>query len=119
MSKLEFYGYVMELALAVLVALIVFLFLSGPTRKLFDLNVRLKAAKEFYLRTLLTTLLLVSMIPVAGRSFEMASDARFMEYVWEAAGRLRDVIVGQAIVLGLFMVIVSVVTIGLGRLRDE
>jgi len=119
MTTNEFWGYLLELVFASLLGLAVFLIMLKPLRMLMGFNSRLAAAKTFYVRSLFVLLMLTALIPVAGSYSNLPSDASMMEYVWHAAGELNNVMIGQAIVLGAYVVIMAVLSLGLARFRDE
>jgi len=119
MTCMEFYGSAMYLVMAVVVALIVFWLVRGPMRRLLSMNSRLRESSTFFSRTLLVILLLVSLALVAGKTFCLAEDSAFMEYVWAAAGDLNGVLGLAAVVLGGYVIIMTILAVGLGRHRDE
>ena len=119
MTWMEFCGSIVYLTMAILVALIIFALVRKPMRRLLSMNSRLTECRAFFVRALLVILLLVSLGLVAGETVDLPKDSAFMEYVWQAAGNLNGVFGLNALVLGAYVIIMVVLTLGLGRLRDE
>ena len=119
MTMHEFAGYGVLFAMAIVVGLIVFLLVWGPMRRLLGANDRLQQARAFFVRTLFIVLLLAAMAPVAGKGVTLDEDARFMQYVLQAAGRLNDVLLYVGLYLFGFVVLMTILTASLGRYRGE
>ena len=107
------------LGMALAVALIVFLLLWRPARKLLMINSRLGEARAFFVRVLFVMLLLAALSVAAGKTFSLGKDAAFMEYVWRAAGDLNGVFAWCAAVVAGYAIVLMVLVVGLGRQRDQ
>ena len=119
MTECGLLGYAAYLGAAVLLALIVFLLVWLPMRRLLGANSRLKSARPFFVRALLVILVLGAIAPVVGERPDLPEDAAFMEYVWHAAGNLEDSLVRVGLYLFGFVVVMTILAAALGRCRDE
>ena len=115
----DFLGYAVLFALAVVVALIVFLLVWRPVRRLLGANARLQQARPFFIRTLFVVLLLGAIQPVAGKGVSLPEGSAFMEYVWQAAGQLDQTLLIVGLYLFGFVIVMTVLAAALGRYRDE
>jgi len=118
MISSEFLGYAVLFAMAVVVGLIVFLLVVGPLRRLLGANSRLEQARSFFTRSLFIILMLAAMAPVAGKGVTVKEGSPFLEVVWQAAGRLNDVLLYVGLYLFGFVVVMTVLAAALGRYRD-
>ncbi|MDY6913236.1 MAG: hypothetical protein SVT52_02095 [Planctomycetota bacterium] len=118
MTGMEILGSAAYLAMAVLVALIVFVLVRGPMRRLLSANSRLTECRAFFIRALLVILLLVALGLVAGETVTLPEDSAPMEYVWQAAGELDAVFGWAGGILGGYVLILTILAVGLGRCRD-
>jgi len=119
MDCAELLGSALFVVMSVVVAWVVFIVLRGPARRLLGMNSRLSEARAFFVRALFVMLLLAAFAVSGGRMFNLADDAAFMEYVWQAAGNLDDVLGALMLVIGGYAVAILVLLLGLGRYRDE
>ena len=119
MTGMEISGSAMYLAMAVVVVLIVFALVRGPMRRLLGMNSRLTECRAFFVRALLVILLLAAMGLVAGKVMDLPEGSAFMEYVWQAAGELQGVFGLAGAILGGYVLVMTVLVLGLGRYRDE
>ena len=106
------------MGMALVVALLVFLLLWGPARKLLKMNSLLFEAKPFFIRVLFVMLLLAALGVASGKTIAMDKGAAFMEYVWRAAGDLNAVFAWCAAVVAGYAIVLMVLVVGLGRKRD-
>ena len=118
MTWMQFWGSAVYLAMAVVIALIVFVVVRGPMRRLFGMNSRTNECCAFFVRTLFAILLLVALALVAGETMDLPEGSAFMEYVWQAASNLNSVLGLSAVILGGYIVAVVVLLLGLGRYHD-
>ena len=118
MSVTEVLCSAVYLAMAVLVALIVFVLVRGPMRRLLSANSRLTECRSFFVRALLVILLLVALGLVAGEVITLPEGSAPMQYVWEAAGELDAVFGWAGTVLGGYVIVMTILAVGLGRCRD-
>jgi hypothetical protein len=114
----DFCGSAIYLGMALVVAMLVFLLLWGPARKLLKMNSFLFEAKPFFIRVLFVMLLLAALSVAAGKSLAVGNGAAFMEYVWRAAGDLNAVFAWCAAVVAGYAIVLMVLVVGLGRKRD-
>jgi hypothetical protein len=119
MSTNEFLGSLVFVGMSLAVALIVFLLLRGPTRRLLGMNSRLAQASPFFVRVLFVTLILAALGVTAGKVFPLPAGSALMEYIWQAAGAINSVLGWSLLVVASFVVIMTVLLLGLGRQRDQ
>ncbi len=119
MTWMEFASYAVFLGMGLVVALIVFLLVVGPMRKLLKANSRTKQARSFFIRTLFIILILAAITPIVGKNLGYCEDKAFMEHVWRAAGDLEDSLIYIGLYLFGFVVLMTVMAAALGRIRDE
>lgn len=114
------------LAFGLLMAAIVFLLVYWPMRRLFDVNLTLESARSFYARTFVIVLLLVVWAGVMSMDLSAAKAAatqpasardQFMEIVWGVADNLEGLLWPIAVVLGVYVALVTVVFSAVGRDR--
>ena len=82
---LELRASLVLILLSLTVPIILFFLLRTSLRKLLQQTVKVDAGVTFYLRSFLLVLFLSALSGAIGISFDLKSDARFMEYVWKGA----------------------------------
>ena len=104
---------------SVVIAVVVFLLLWPPMRRLLAANAILRAARPFYARTFFIVMFLAALAPILSLAGSDKSGATtFMEAVWKVAGKLDGVCWSVGIFLAVYVVVVTVVYAALGRFRD-
>jgi len=106
-------------AFSLIVALIVFFALRASLRELLRNTVRFPAGVTFYLRSFLVVIFLSALSAAIGESFDLKSDARFMEYVWKVAEGLSSVLERSLWFVAIYAVIVTILIATLKIKNDE
>ncbi|KPK78873.1 MAG: hypothetical protein AMJ81_14685 [Phycisphaerae bacterium SM23_33] len=116
------------LGIGLLIAVIVFLLVYPPMRKLLGINSTLAAAGSFYTRTFLIVLLLAVWAAVMGMDLGKPAAAAtqpaaprppFMQAVWKVADDLEQLLWPMAVILGVYVALLTVVYAAVGRCRDQ
>ncbi|KPJ77353.1 MAG: hypothetical protein AMS14_00725 [Planctomycetes bacterium DG_20] len=126
--------FLVGLGMAFAAALVVFVLVYPPMRRMLGVNSALRAARSFYGRTFFIVMLLAAWAPIlesldvpAAESAEEGAEAAvaapektpaFMETVWDVAGDLEDVCLSVGIFLLAYVVVLTIVYAALGRIRD-
>jgi preprotein translocase subunit SecG len=106
------------LVLSLIVAVILFFVLRVSLRELLRNTVRLPAGVTFYLRSFVLVLFLSALSAAIGTSFDLKSDAHFMEYAWKGAEGLSTVLDKSLWVVAIYAVIVTVLVATL-KIKDD
>ena len=128
--------FLVGLGTAFVAALVVFVLVYPPMRRMLDVNSALRATRSFYGRTFFIVMLLAAWMPIlesmdvpaapadeaAAEGVEAAAPAAeatgaFMETVWDVAGNLEDVCLSVGIFLLVYVVVLTIVYAALGRRR--
>jgi len=126
--------FLVGLGMAFVAALVVFVLVYPPMRRMLGVNSALRATRSFYGRTFFIVMLLAAWMPIlesmdvpadeaAAEGVEAAAPAAdvtgaFMETVWDVAGNLEDVCLSVGIFLLVYVVVLTIVYAALGRIRD-
>lgn len=102
---------------AVLSSVLLYLTLRWQLRDLLLETVKIPAAAQFYLRVLLSVLVLAAVANTVKQTVkEMPS---FMEQVWECAGTMQDYMNGLVIVLLIYAFMITILVAHLRRRNDQ
>lgn len=118
-ASFPYWASAIFLAMSIAVSLLVFLLLRGPARRLLTMNSRLAETKPYFLRVLFVLILLVILSTTAGQWITLPKGSAFMEYVWQAAGKLDGVFGWLAVIVGSYSLAIVVLVVGLGRHKDQ
>jgi len=129
--------FLVGLGMAFAAALLVFVLVYPPMRRMLGMNSALKGARSFYGRTFFIVMLLAAWMPILeemdlplasgvgaaeGGAEAVAPAAEeppaFMEIVWDVADDLDEVLLSVGIFLLAYVVVLTVVYAALGRIRD-
>jgi len=127
--------FLVGLGMAFAAALVVFVLVYPPMRRMLDVNSALRATRSFYGRTFFIVMLLAAWMPIlesldvpaAESAKEGAEPGAFhlslpelaeLEAVWDVAGNLEDVCLSVGIFLLAYVVVLTIVYAALGRIRD-
>ncbi len=82
---------------------------NGFLRSLLDDLLNMPAATSFYSRLLLVSMVLIGVVGISDASFEgLGEDAEIMEYIWRLIEFFESVLSPILIIVGLFLVAVTV-----------
>jgi len=124
--------FLVGLGMAFAAALVVFVLVYPPMRRMLGINSALRATRSFYGRTFFIVMLLAAWMPIL-ESMDVPSDEAaeegaaaaaaeephaFMEIVWDVADGLDDVLMSVGIFLLVYVVVLTIVYAALGRIRD-
>ncbi len=112
-----FISFLLLLVFSCLAAFIVDRLLRPSLRAMLDTLVEMPAATTFYVRAFTATIFLAVLARVCGGAYNLKSDSRFMEYVWELARNLQESLQNIFIVLLVFATIFVVLVASLRRKR--
>jgi small-conductance mechanosensitive channel len=90
MTSQNLAGFVILLALALLLTLAIWALVSKGLRGLLNQALRLPEGTTFYLRSFLLGLLLAACAGGLGTTFDLKPGNPFMDYVWKVAGGLHE-----------------------------
>jgi hypothetical protein len=90
MSAQDLAGFVILLALLLLLTFAIWALVSKSLRGLLNQVLKLPDGTTFYLRSFLLGLLLAAFAGSLGTTFDLKPGNPFMEYVWKVAGGLDD-----------------------------
>jgi preprotein translocase subunit SecG len=116
--SLELGAFLILLVVSLALSLALFFLLQPSLRELLRQTVKLEAGVTFYLRSFLLVILFSSLSAVVGTSFDLKSDARFMEYVWKAAEGASSTLEKMLWFLGLYLVLITILVATL-RVKDD
>lgn len=108
-------AFLATFVLSILIVLLIDRLLRPGLRGLLEEIVALPAATEFYLRAFAIVLVFVAIGAVLGTSIDLKDGARFMEYVWAIAARLKDVFQNLFVVLLVYVGLITVLMAALRR----
>jgi hypothetical protein len=111
-----------ELALvpsSVVISVLVYLLVRRSLKQLLDDVVKLPAARKFYLRTLLITLLLGALAGTVTVSISTQKDVPFMERVWKVAASLDSAFWAMMAILLVYVVLQTVLVVALRRHNEQ
>jgi hypothetical protein len=107
-------AFLVALVASILIVLLVDRLLRPGLHGLLEEIVALPAATEFYLRAFAIVVLLVALSNVLDTYSDLKDGARFMEYTWAIADRLKHVF--EAL-LAVLLVYVGLITVLMAALR--
>lgn len=107
-------AFLAALVVATLIVLLIDRLLRPGLRGLLEETVALPAATEFYLRAFAIVVVCVALSNILDTYSDLKDGARFMEYVWAVADRLKHVFEG---LLAILLVYVGLITVLLAALR--
>ena len=129
--------FLVGLGMALVAALVVFVLVYPPMRRMLGVNSALRATRSFYGRTFFIVMLLAAWMPIlesmdlptassdkaAEEGAEAAVEAAretpaFMETVWDVADDLENVCLSVGIFLLAYVVVLTIVYAAGGRIRD-
>ena len=129
--------FLVGLGMAFVTALVVFVLVYPPMRRMLGVNSALRATRSFYGRTFFIVMLLAAWMPIlesmdlpfgsAEEAAEGAAEAvapaadetsALMEIVWDVAGDLDEVCLAVGVFLLVYVVVLTIVYAALGRIRD-
>jgi len=99
------------LAAIVSLGFVMFLYrlVNGFLRTLLDDLLNMPAATSFYSRLLLVSMILIGIAGISDASFEgLGEDAEIMEYIWRLVEFFDAVLTPILLIVGLFLVVVTV-----------
>ncbi len=83
--------------------------INGFLRSLLDDLLDMPAATSFYSRLLLVSMVVIALAGISDASFEgLGEDAEIMEYIWQVIDFFEAVLSPILIIIGLFLVAVTV-----------
>lgn len=104
---------------SVVISVLLYFLVRGSLMQLLDDVVNLPAARKFYQRTLLITLLLGALAASIGVSFNEQKDESFMESVWRAASSLGSAFWAMMVVLLVYVVLLTIIVAALRRRNEQ
>lgn len=121
--------FLVGLGMALVAALVVFVLVYPPMRRMLGVNSALRATRSFYGRTFFIVMLLAAWMPILESmnlptaSSDKAAEAAgempaFMETVWDVADDLENVCLSVGIFLLAYVVVLTIVYAAVGRIRD-
>ncbi len=129
--------FLVGLGMALVAALVVFVLVYPPMRRMLDVNSALRATRSFYGRTFFIVMLLAAWMPIlesmnlptasSGKAAEEGAEAAaeaagetpaFMETVWRVADDLENVCLSVGIFLLAYVIVLTIVYAAVGRIRD-
>lgn len=128
--------FLVGLGMALVAALVVFVLVYPPMRRMLGVNSALRATRSFYGRTFFIVMLLAAWMPIlesmnlptasSGKAAEEGAEAvakaaetpAFMETVWSVADSLKNVCMSVGIFLLAYVVVLTIVYAAVGRIRD-
>ncbi len=108
-------GFLITLILSIFIVVLVDRLLRPGLRGLLEEIVALPPATEFYLRAFITVIILVGVANVIDSYSDLKDGARFMEYAWAVADRLKHVFEALIIILLVYVGLITVLTAALRR----
>jgi len=108
-------AFLATLAVSILIVVLIDRFLRPGLRGLLEETLALPAATEFYLRAFTIVVVFVALAAVLDTYSELKDGARFMEYVWAIADRLKHVFGDLLIVLLVYVGLITVLIAALRR----
>jgi preprotein translocase subunit SecG len=112
-------GFIAVLVISVGAAVGVHMLVRRSLRNLLDELVSLPAATSFYLRVLLTGLILIALSAALGNSFDLKAGSALMEYVWRAASGVSSVLGQVCWFVVAYLIVVTVLIAVLRRRHDQ
>lgn len=112
-------GYGTQLVLATGFALGIYALLRPSVRALLDELLKLPAGTAFYLRSLLLILLMTALGHVIGDKFDYKAETAFMEYVWDVAQSVGEVLKNSVWLFVVYLVQITVLTAVLRRKHEQ
>jgi len=121
--------FLVGLGMALVAALVVFVLVYPPMRRMLGVNSALRATRSFYGRTFFIVMLLAAWMPIlesmnlptasSDKAAEAAGETpAFMETVWDVADDLENVCLSVGIFLLAYVIVLTIVYAALGRIRD-
>ena len=128
--------FLVGLGMALVAALVVFVLVYPPMRRMLGVNSALRATRSFYGRTFFIVMLLAAWMPIlesmdlptassdqaaeegAEAVAEAAETPAVMETVWNVADDLENVCLSVGIFLLAYVVVLTIVYAAVGRIRD-
>ena len=107
-------AFLATLVVSILIVALIDRLLRPGLRGLLEEIVALPAATEFYLRAFAIVIVLVALGSVVDTNSDLKDGARFMEYVWAIADRLKHAFEG---LLAVLLVYVGLITVLMAALR--
>lgn len=117
-----FIAWLIFVALAIVVAIIVVRLIGKPMRALLGANSYMAVAQSFYLRAFALVLYLGVLAAVVGKPIpgpEVGKSMASMEYVWWVANNLEPAFWSISLFSFGFVVVLTILLAVLGRYRDE
>lgn len=116
--NLQLSAFLSLLVLSLVVPIILFLLLRNSLVDLLRHTLKVQAGITFYLRSLLLVLFLSALSGSIGTSFDLKSDARFMEYIWKGAEGMSSTLEKTLWLVALYLVIVTILVATL-KIKDD
>jgi len=128
--------FLVGLGMALVAALVVFVLVYPPMRRMLGVNSALRATRSFYGRTFFIVMLLAAWMPIlesmdlptassdqaaeegAEAAVEAAETPAFMEVVWNVADDMDEACLSVGIFLLAYVVVLTIVYAAVGRIRD-
>ena len=121
--------FLVGLGMALVAALVVFVLVYPPMRRMLGVNSALRATRSFYGRTFFIVMLLAAWMPIlesmnlptvsSDKAAEAAAETpAFMETVWDVADDLENVCLSVGIFLLAYVIVLTIVYAAVGRIRD-
>ena len=107
--------FLATLVLSILIVVLIDRLLRPGLRGLLEETVALPAATEFYLRAFAIVVVFVALAAALDTYSDLKDSARFMEYVWAIAARLKDVFESLFIVLLVYVGLITALMASLRR----
>jgi hypothetical protein len=108
-------SFFLLLVVAVIAGIVIDRLLRPNLRALVDGLVEMPAATTFYVRAFSAAVFLGVLSEVFGGNYNLKPGARFMEYVWEIASNLSDVLQSVYIIILIFATIIIILLASLRR----
>jgi len=108
-------AFLVTLIASILAVVLINRLLRPGLRGLLEQVVALPAATEFYLRAFAIVVVLIALAATLDTYSELKEGARFMEYVWAIADRLKHVVEELLVVLLVYVGLITVLMAALRR----
>ncbi len=106
------------LVLSLVVPIILFLLVRNSLVDLLRHTIKVQAAITFYVRSFLLVLFLSALSASIGTSFDLKSDAPFMEYIWKGAEGVSSTLEKMLWFVALYLVLVTILIATL-KIKDD
>ncbi len=115
----EILFFVLASILSVGVIFALYQLINGFLKTLLTELVGMPSATSFYSRLLLVCLVLIGLAGISDAAFDLEPEAEFMEYIWSIVDFFEEVLTPLLVILGLFLVLVTVLVAALRPRREQ